>query len=158
MDNKIYVIAMTDFAEQFDRKVAVFKSLASSPRPARGWLNAVRQALGMTTKQAAARMNVSQPRFVEIEKAEVENTITLKTLQKAARALGCRVVYVVIPEKPLAERLMQRALLAADRQLSAIEHTMTLENQTVADKRLREKSRRQLAEELLQQPARLWDE
>jgi predicted DNA-binding mobile mystery protein A len=112
----------------------------------------------MTTTQFARRLGVSQPRIIKLEKAEVDGTITLQTLQKAAEALGCRVVYVVIPEKPLAETVRERAALVAERQSSAVEHTMRLEDQAVRDRRAAQELRRQAIEELLRRPARLWDE
>ena len=111
----------------------------------------------MTTAQLAKRLDVSQPRIVEIEKGEADRTITLKSLERAAEALGCRVVYVLLPERPLAERLDRRALEAAERQLVAVEHTMSLEDQAVGNKKLRGKARRHLANKLLRRPARLWD-
>ena len=144
-------------AEQLDRKLAALRPFLSTLHPERGWLRAIRQALGMTTAQLAKRLDVSQPRIVEIEKGEADRTITLKSLERAAEALGCRVVYVLLPERPLAERLDRRALEAAERQLVAVEHTMSLEDQAVGNKKLRGKARRHLANELLRRPARLWD-
>ena len=67
-------------AEQLDRKLAALRPFLSTLRPERGWLRAIRQALGMTTAQLAKRLDVSQPRIVEIEKGEADRTITLKSL------------------------------------------------------------------------------
>jgi predicted DNA-binding mobile mystery protein A len=127
-------------------------------RPSKGWLRAIRDALGMTTAQLARRMNVSQPRIVALEKSEANGSITLQTLQRAAEALGCRVVYALIPEKPLAEVVRERAEIIAARQSSAVEHTMRLEDQAVHDKNAARALREQMVEELFRRPARLWDE
>ena len=149
---------MTSAIDQLDRKLAVLRPFFSTVRPQHGWVRAIRTALGMTTAQLARRLGVSQPRIVEIEKAETERSITLKTLERTAEALGCRVVYVLIPEKPFNERLRARALDAADRHLRSVEHTMSLEDQSVSDRKVRDRARQQLADELLRKPSRLWDE
>jgi predicted DNA-binding mobile mystery protein A len=112
----------------------------------------------MTTAQLAKRLGVSQPRVVEIEQTEVVGTVTLQTLQRAAEALGCRLVYVLIPDKPLAETVQSRAEFVAQRQLAPVQQTMRLENQAVTDKAASDRLRDEVVERLLRRPARLWDE
>jgi len=112
----------------------------------------------MTTAQFRKRLGVSQPRIIQLEKSEVNGGVTLHTLQRAAEALGCRLVYVLVPERPLAEIVKERATLIADRQSTSVEHTMRLEDQAVTDKRAARELRQQMIEELLRRPARLWDE
>ena len=58
----------------------------------------------------------------------------------------------------VAETLKQRAYKIADRQLSAVEQTMRLEDQEVTDGKRRQIAIQQQIEKLLQRPARLWDE
>jgi predicted DNA-binding mobile mystery protein A len=149
---------MNDAIRHLDKRFATLRPLARNPSPPKGWLRAIRDALGMTTAQLARRLNVSQPRIVELEKSEVSGSVTLHTLQRAAEALGCRVVYALVPEKPLAHIVSERAELVAERQSAAIEHTMRLEDQAVSDKTARRRLRKQLIEELMRRPARLWDE
>jgi predicted DNA-binding mobile mystery protein A len=145
--------------QQLDKRFAKLKPLATEAvRPTRGWIRAIRTALGMTTGQLARRMGVAQPRIIEIERGEADGNITLKTLQRAAEALGCRLVYVLVPEHPLEDTLRERASLIADQQLASVEQTMRLEAQEVHDAQQREQTRRRLADELLTRPARLWDE
>ncbi len=112
----------------------------------------------MTTSQFAKRLGVSQPRIIKLEKSEVDGSVTLQTLQRAAEALGCRLVYALVPKEPLAETVRERAELVAQRQLTAVEHTMRLEDQSVKSKTAVKDLRDQLIEELLRRPARLWDE
>jgi len=144
--------------EQLDKRLLALRPLAQTLRPSRGWVRAVRETLGMTTRQLGARLGVSQPRIIKLEKGEVDGSITLGSLERAARALGCRLVYVLVPEKPLGDTLRERALLIADRQLTSVEQTMRLEDQGVPDKGRHKEVRQQLVEELLRRPARLWDE
>ncbi len=149
---------MKDAIRRLDQRFSALRPLTKAQRPPKGWLRAIRDALGMTTAQFARRLGVSQPRIIELEKSEVSGTVTLNTLQRAAEALGCRLVYALVPERPLAEIVNERAALIADRQSSAVEHSMRLEDQAVKDKRAAQDLRRQMMEELLRRPARLWDE
>jgi predicted DNA-binding mobile mystery protein A len=149
---------MKDAIRHLDSRFATLRPLLKTQRPPKGWLRAIRDALGMTTKQFGQRLGVSQPRIVELEQSEVSGSVTLNTLQRAADALGCRLVYVLVPEKPLAETVRERAEFVANRQSSAVEHTMRLEDQAVKDKRAARALREQMIDELLKRPARLWDE
>jgi predicted DNA-binding mobile mystery protein A len=149
---------MTDAIRHLDKRFAALKTVANSPRPPKGWLRAIRDALGMTTAQLARRLGVSQPRIVELEQSEVSGSVTLHTLQRAAEALGCRLVYVLVPERPLAEVVRERAEFLAERQSTAVQHSMRLEDQAVPDRRASKELRRQAIDDLLRRPARLWDE
>src|SRR5258705_5445958 len=149
---------MKDAIRHLDKRFTVLRRLAQSPRPTKGWLRAIRDALGMTQAQFARRLGVSQPRIIELEQSEVGGSVTVNTLQRAAEALGCRLVYALVPEKPLAETVRERAELIAERQLKAVEQTMRLEDQSVKDTTAAKDLRRQFVEELLRRPARLWDE
>jgi predicted DNA-binding mobile mystery protein A len=141
-----------------DERFAALRPLAEVPRPPKGWLRAVRNALGMTTAQFARRLGIAQPSVVELEKSEAERRITLQTLDRAAEALGCRVVYVLIPDKSLETTITERARLVAERNLAAVEQTMQLEDQAVADQTARDEALRGVMAALLKKPARLWDE
>lgn len=149
---------MNNAAHHFDRRLPDLRSMSASELPQKGWLRAVRDALGMTTAQLARRIGVSQPRIVELEQAELSGSVTLNSLRRAADALGCRVVYALVPDRPLADVVRDRAHLVAEKQLAAVRHTMRLEGQAVEDKRADEELRRQLVEQLLRKPARIWDE
>jgi predicted DNA-binding mobile mystery protein A len=145
--------------QQLDKRFARLMPLAADAvRPPRGWIRAIRTALGMTTGQLARRLGVAQPRIIELERGEADGNVTLKTLQRAAEALGCRLVYVLVPERPLEDTLRERASLIADRQFASVEQTMRLEAQEVHGAQQREETRRRLADEFLSRPARLWDE
>jgi len=149
---------MKDAIGHLDRQFSDLRPPLTSERPPRGWLRAVRDALGMTTTQLARRLGVSQPRIVELEQAEQSGSVTLNSLRRAADALGCRVVYALVPDRPLGDVVRERAALVADKQLAYVRHTMLLENQSVDDKRADDALREELIEQLLRKPARLWDE
>jgi|ERR1700679_847907 len=149
---------MKDAIRQLDQRFSAFRLLKDATRPSKGWIRAVRDALGMTTAQFAKRMGVSQPRIIAIEKAEISKAITLKTLERAAETVGCRVVYFFIPDTTLEETVRSRARQVAEKQLETLGQTMGLEDQAVYDKKAREAMRSKLIDDLANEPARLWDE
>jgi predicted DNA-binding mobile mystery protein A len=117
---------------QLDRRLTPLRTADGLATPPRGWIRAIREALGMTTAQLARRIGVSQPRAVAIEQAERTGAITLDSLRRAARALECELVYVLVPRKPLEELTGDRALALAKRRLVHTRHTMALEDQSIA--------------------------
>ncbi|MDR3440599.1 mobile mystery protein A [Telmatospirillum sp.] len=125
-------------------------------RPPRGWIKAIREALGMTTAQLARRMEISQPGVVVLERSEAAGTIKLDTLQRAAAALNCRLVYALVPDEPLGTMVRERARQLAQRHLGTVEHTMRLENQGIEDLADREQQLDIMASQIA--PRILWDE
>jgi predicted DNA-binding mobile mystery protein A len=119
--------------KQLDKRMDFLRSSDALIRPPRGWIKAIREALGMTTAQLAGRMGFSQPRAVEIEKAEKAGAITLDTLERAARAMDCKLVYAFVPRKSLQELVAERARAVAKKRLSVTGHHMALEAQSVSD-------------------------
>lgn len=97
--------------------------------PRSGWIRAIRDALGMSTSELAARMGVSKARVGQIEKGERDRTIKLGTLERAADALGCRVEYVLVPRLPLDDLVWAQATAKAMAEIGAVDHTMALEDQ-----------------------------
>jgi predicted DNA-binding mobile mystery protein A len=102
--------------------------------PVRGWIKAVREALGMTTAQLAQRLGVKQPSVVAIEQSEGKGTIELKTLRRVAEALDCALVYAFVPNKPLEAMVRDRARQFARKRRAPVEHSMLLEDQKVKTK------------------------
>ncbi|HEX05493.1 MAG TPA: mobile mystery protein A [Bacteroidetes bacterium] len=117
---------------QLDKRLTELEKKAELfARPPRGWIKAIRDALGMTTTQMAKRLGVVQSRAVAIEQAETKGTITLNTLEKAAHALDCRLVYALVPRKPLDELVAERAEHLARKRLESTRHSMALEAQGI---------------------------
>ena len=102
--------------------------------PARGWVKAIRTALGMSAAQLAKRLGITQPSVADMERSEEIGTVQLSTLRRAAEAMNCTLVYALIPNKPLETMVDERAREIARRQLRAVEHSMRLERQGVASK------------------------
>lgn len=144
-------------ADQIDRRFEDIRPLMNQlARPQRGWIKAIREGLGMTSAQLATRMGIRQPSVAELEKSEAEKRITLASLERVAEALDCRLVYMLVPNQPLSERLTKRANEMAEEQLAAVNQTMKLEKQSVANVRQRETLKSRIIQNLLDKPSRLW--
>src|SRR5450755_388471 len=102
--------------------------------PLRGWIKAIRGALGMSTAQLAKRLGIKQPSVVALEQSEARGAIELATLRRVAAALDCTLIYALIPNKPLDTIVRDRARAFARRRLEPVEHSMLLENQKVKPK------------------------
>ena len=126
----------TQSRRQLDRR---FKSLGPARRyatPVRGWIKAIREALGMSTAQLAQRLRIKQPSLVQLEQSEAKGTIELRTLRRVAEALDCTVVYALVPNKPLETMVRDRARAFARKRREYVDHSMLLENQKVASRNL----------------------
>jgi predicted DNA-binding mobile mystery protein A len=117
---------------QLDRGLKSWSKL--QPRPAGGWLSSIREALGLSRRQVAENLRASAQAVQQFERAEAEDRITLHTLRRTAAAMGCELVYVLVPtagsfvdlaEKPTRERVA--------RDVKSVIHTMALENQQPAN-------------------------
>ena len=144
--------------KNLDNKLNLLRNSEIFSRPSRGWIKAIREALGMTTAQLGERMGVSQPRAVIVEKAEPRGSITLESLERAAQALGCRLVYALVPDEPLEAQVEARARKLAESHLHSVSHSMALEDQSVQDEDGQAQLER-LTEKLMNGPgSKLWNE
>src|ERR1700710_1676555 len=97
--------------------------------PPKGWIRAIRDALGMSGVQLGKRLEVSPQTVEAMEKSEAAGTIQLNTLKRAAEALDCTLVYALIPKTSLENTVRNRARQIAKAALARVSHTMRLENQ-----------------------------
>lgn len=78
--------------EQLDKQISKMTSLSSFPSR-KSWIKVLREALGMTTGQLAQRMGISQPRVIQLEKAEPNGNLKLSTMENVAEGLGVKFIY-----------------------------------------------------------------
>jgi predicted DNA-binding mobile mystery protein A len=104
--------------------------------PPKGWIRAIRDALGMSGVQLAKRLKVSPQTVEAMEKSEAAGTIQLNTLKRAAEALDCTLVYALIPRTSLENTVKNRARQIANAALARVSHTMKLEDQDTGDEDL----------------------
>ncbi len=138
-----------------DRRLQSWRALGSDGNtPHGGWIRAIREAIGMTPADLAARMGVERTTFVRLEQSERAGRIQLGTLTRAADALQCDLVYALVPRHPLETTVVRRAEKLARADLAGVDHTMLLEDQQVPDGNDPEQVA-EYAARLLEQPG-LW--
>lgn len=119
--------------KRLDERLLPLKPEDRFRAPPKGWIRAIRDALGMTGVQFAAKLGVRPQSVDALEKSEANGSIKLDTLRRAAEALDCTVVYALVPNKSLQEMVRSRARAIAMRDLGRVSHTMKLEAQGTGD-------------------------
>lgn len=117
-----------------DERLKDFGPVARYTPPVKGWIRAIREALGMTAEQLAGRLGVKQPTLHKLEQSEAKGSIELATLRRVADALDCTLVYAFVPKKSLEETVRARARNFIRRRRAPVEHSMLLEDQKVQGK------------------------
>lgn len=112
---------------------ALRKSLpALRATPRGGWIAAIREALGMSQSDLARRLGVVQSSVVKLEKSERSGTVRVETLRRAADALDCELVVLMVPRTPLQETVDRQRLKVYGATIHRAAVHMELEDQAVS--------------------------
>ena len=117
--------------DRLDKKFESLRPLDRFAMPPKGWIRAIRDAIGMTGAQLGRRVGNSPQGIVGLERSEAAGTIQLNTLRRAAEAMECVLVYAIVPKTSLADMVNRRAREIAQRALQRVSHSMALEDQQV---------------------------
>ena len=143
--------------EQLDASLQRLSPLLDVTAPSKGWIRAIRDALGMTAKQLASRLGVAQQAVARIEKEELAGSVTIKTMRRIADCLDCVFVYGFVSRTNLEETVARQAKKVAAQRLAQASQTMSLENQALS-RRENEQALSDLVDELTRTlPSNLWD-
>jgi transcriptional regulator with XRE-family HTH domain len=86
--------------EKLDRDMRYFRLAARmriEGRRDRSQLRGLRHALGIPVAEIVDALNVNRSVLARLEQSEARRTISLKALDRAAGAMGCKVVYGIVP-------------------------------------------------------------
>lgn len=124
----------------------------------KGWLSAIRKSLNMSQRQLGNRLSITPQGVMDIEKREVEGTITLNTLKQFAEALDMQLVYGLIPKEESLEKMIGiKARQMATKIVMRTSTTMKLEDQENSKERI-DQAINELTEEIIRNiPRSLWD-
>ncbi len=114
-----------------DKKTSDLKSAKNIVPQSSGWIKTVREAIGMTVSQLAARLGVTQPRITKMESNE--DNLKLSTMKKAAEAMNCEFVYYFKPRTTFQNLVDEQAQKKAAEVLKTVNVNMSLENQEIAE-------------------------
>lgn len=142
---------------QVEGELAKWRRATLPSPPSVGWIQTIREALGMTATALAQRLAMTGAGLRKIESSEAHERISLATLRKVADALDCDLRYALVPRQPLEDKLMARARSVLSEQMSPVAHSMALEDQKVNDKESMDKYLDSAARSLIRRsPRSLW--
>lgn len=144
--------------KQVQDTVDQFVPLASKQTPKVGWLRVMRKALGLTAIQLARRAGSSQANIAKAEKNEVKGSISLRTLAHIAEAMDCKLVYCIVPTRPIETIIEERARHVAKKRIQAINHSMNLESQGLTPEQLKTQEKHMFEELLEANLKNLWND
>ena len=144
--------------EQLDASLHRLSPLLEVNPPQKGWIRAIRDALGMPARQLANRLGVTQQAVNRIEKEELSGSVTISTMRRIAESLDCVFVYGFVPRKSLEETIARQAKKVAIQRLTQASQTMSLEKQALSSKE-NQQILLDLVDDLIRtHPSNLWDE
>src|SRR5215510_9414154 len=114
---------------ELDRLFERVRLLELTP-PGKGWIADIRESLGMTGRDFARRLGIDPSSAKRLEQSEAKRSVTLASLDRAAAALGCRVAYVLIPDRPLEETVRARVATLGEHLHEPVANSIALEDQT----------------------------
>jgi transcriptional regulator with XRE-family HTH domain len=82
---------------KLDKEMRNYRLAAREKNPTNGLLRAVREALRIPFKEMSERTGVGRKAVFELEEREETGAIMLRSLGRMAEAMGCKVVYGVVP-------------------------------------------------------------
>jgi predicted DNA-binding mobile mystery protein A len=130
---------------QLERSLSSFDAAKKQARPQRGWLRAIREGLGLTLNEVGKKLGKPRQDIHKFEQAEAKDTIMLRNLRRVAAAMGCELVYALVPKAgtitELAENHVRERARLSERRVHAqaaadvrnVEHTMGLEGQAAGN-------------------------
>lgn len=146
-------LILTQLENTLDR----LSCLSAVQRPTKGWLRAIREALGMSGRQFAQRLGVSPPWVTNLERKEISGSVTIKTMRQAAEAMDCVFVYALLPRENLSATLRKRAEALARKRMASVSHTMLLEGQQLSELEQKKALESEVEALLRDMPKELWD-
>ncbi len=83
--------------KKLDKEMRFYRLAGREKNPTDGLLRAVRQSLKVPLKEIAGLMGIGESNVFELEEREEAGSITLRSLGRMAEAMGCKVVYGLVP-------------------------------------------------------------
>lgn len=142
--------------QQMDERLSKAKNVISK-RPTSGWISTLRSVLGISKSQMAKLLNMTPAAISRFERGELDNTISLGTLQKIAAVIDCDLTYAIVPRKTLRQTLQARALKVATQIISETQKHMALEDQGTSSAFRKERIRELANEFLRNSDKRIWE-
>ncbi|OCK54154.1 mobile mystery protein A [Bradyrhizobium sp. LMTR 3] len=148
-------VVQKQYQRLVDKAAADHAALRTPPE---GWFRTVRNALGMSGTQLAKRLGVTRARIPQIEQAELTGAATLKSMQAAAEAMGCRFVYAVLPVGTIQDVIAAQARKKAQALVGRASTHMALEDQALSNAKIAAEVERIAADLMREMPSNFWSD
>ncbi|MBP9753352.1 MAG: hypothetical protein KBD31_06085 [Proteobacteria bacterium] len=125
---------------QLDEKLKPLKDLKTI-NPTFGWIRYIRESLCLSAERLGLLLNMKQPSVFGMEENERTKKITLETLDKAANAMGCDLVYAFVPKSTMQSFICDKQKEIGQKIVEKANHTMTLEKQGLEAKALKQQQK-----------------
>lgn len=142
---------------QLDAQLKPLQPLRALAAPRSGWIREIRRALRMTSTQLGARLGRTKQLAGALERAEAEGKVTLGSLRRAANAMGCDLVYAIVPRESLEKVLDQQAYAQAAAIVGRTSHSMWLERQAISEEETAAQTKDLAGKLRAEWSSRLWD-
>ena len=144
--------------QQLDGTLKGFDVLRRVTVPPKGWVRAIRNALGMTGQQLARRLGTNRQRIARIEQDEKQGRVTVNTLRNVAEAMDCEFVYGFVPKESLEQTVRDQARRVAVKRMDRSNQSMRLEAQELSEAEKEQVLNELIGEIVNTMPRNLWDE
>ena len=144
--------------EQLDKVMQKLGPAKNLSIPGKGWIRAIRDSLGITGRQLAARLGVNQQRVARLEKDETLGRVTIATMREVAEAMDCKFVYGIVANDSLEHIIERQAEKVAANRMNRSNQLMRLEKQEL-DEQEKLRANELLIKEIVDKmPKSLWDD
>ena len=102
--------------KKLDVEMRPYRRAGMVKNPTNGLLRKVRQALHVPVAEIVEKMGVCKSVVLDLEAREPKNNVTLRSMSRMAQAMGCKMVYGIVPmdgmtlEELAEERLWESVL------------------------------------------------
>ncbi|WP_291100442.1 MULTISPECIES: mobile mystery protein A [unclassified Flavobacterium] len=144
--------------EQTERKLEPFRSLEAIVIPPNGWIHTIRKSLKMSLRQLGIRLSMAAQSVKEMEAREANGSISIKSLNEAARVLDMKLVYGFVSKHESLDKMIEKRAQEIAREIVLrTNNSMILEDQQNSADRIKKAIEQKTAEIKTEMPKYLWD-
>ena len=82
---------------KLDKELRFYRQAARQKNCTQDLLRAVRQALGVPVAEITRTLGLDRSVLFALEQSEARGTISMKSMERVASAMGCKLVYAIVP-------------------------------------------------------------
>jgi len=98
MEGQVRELERRAVRRRLDEEMRPFRRAGMEKHPTDELLRSVRQVLRIPVEEIAKKVGINRSVLFSLEESERRRSITLRSLSRVAKAMGCKVVYGVVPQ------------------------------------------------------------